>query len=423
MWYTMGHMSRFWRYVPFLFLLLSLIWLPGVSYSQEGETASSKQDLIELNKKIESKRQEVKQIERSINEYKRRIAGTKVEAISLSNQIGLLDNHVAQVGLDVELVEQKGEALALEIESLNVSIEEKETVIEKQRDILSQLLRMLYIQEQRSYLEVALTHDNLSQFYDNLQYLKTIDRSLGGSIASMKKHSLQLKSEREQREDRQIRYAALAKELEQKKKDLVEQQFAKEDLLAQTRSSELTFKSLISSLKSQYQRIENDITGIEQEVRRKLREQDKFKNIEEDGDFILSWPTQSRYITARFRDPSYPYRHIFEHNAVDIRAAHGTPLKAAASGYVGRARHCDSASCYSYVMLVHSNGMSTVYGHMSRITVSQDQFVARGDVIGYSGGTPGTVGAGPFVTGPHLHFEVRKDGIPVNPIAYLMKDY
>ncbi len=164
--------------------------------------------------------------------------------------------------------------------------------------------------------------------------------------------------------------------------------------------------------------VENEQKTFEDQVRRKLEAQDK---IQKDGAVALSWPTEGRYITASFHDVNYPFKNVFQHSAIDIRAKQGTIIRAASAGYVAKARRCTTSACYSYVLIVHTGEISTVYGHMSGILVNDNQFVNRGDIIGYSGGTPGTVGAGPFVTGAHLHFEVRKNGIPVDPMNYLIQ--
>ena len=89
----------------------------------------------------------------------------------------------------------------------------------------------------------------------------------------------------------------------------------------------------------------------------------------------------------------------------------GTPIHAAAAGTV---IYCGWESGYGNLVVssTHHNGLATAYGHQSRIAVSCSQDVAQGDVIGYSGCTG-------FCTGPHLHFEVRVNGAPVDPIGYL----
>jgi murein DD-endopeptidase MepM/ murein hydrolase activator NlpD len=226
-----------------------------------------------------------------------------------------------------------------------------------------------------------------------------------------------LDNKKKQMEAKKADLLALKEDLDNKKKDFQDQSYTKQNLLAQTQSSELKYRTLLNSLRQQQLAIESELKNYEEQARRRLAQQNKI----EEGGVALSWPAPSRYITSGFRDPDYPYRNIFEHNAIDIRAGQGTPIVAAASGYIGRATHCTTASCYNYVLIIHNGNFSTVYGHLSNVLVTTDKFVNRGDVIGYSGGTPGTVGAGPFVTGPHLHFEVRLNGIPVNPIGYLIQ--
>lgn len=100
------------------------------------------------------------------------------------------------------------------------------------------------------------------------------------------------------------------------------------------------------------------------------------------------------------------------HSGIDLAAPTGTPVYATADGLVGRA---DWFSSYGlYISIDHGADMETRYAHLSRLAVAAGDNVKKGDLIGYVGSTGRS-------TGPHLHYEVRIDGVAVNPIPYMVE--
>lgn len=120
------------------------------------------------------------------------------------------------------------------------------------------------------------------------------------------------------------------------------------------------------------------------------------------------WPLTSGVITSRFggrRDPIVGGRK--NHAGIDIGVGHGTPVYAAGSGYV---QHAGWYYGYgNYIKLNHDYGYQTAYGHLSSIAIEAGTYVKKGQLIGRVGSTGKS-------TGPHLHFEVIKNGKQINPM-------
>ncbi len=383
------------------------------------ESGGNVEEIDSLQKQINEKKQKIAQLEQSISDFKKKIQEKHLEVVSLGNQLSILDSRVSEITIDIQATSEKLDVLQLQVNQKQLTIEQKQQQITRQKNIVAELVRSLHEQDEKNYIEIVASHDNFSDFYNQLHYTKTVEEDLGRTMRGLRLAKEELETQKKDLEGQQKEFTEISEKLKDKKQDLLEQSKGKEVLLVQAETSQLKYNTLLSSLKQQYQQVENEITGIERQVRKKLEKSKKIVEKVSADTGHLSWPTPSHYVTATFHDASYPFRNVFEHSGLDIRASYGTPIRAAGSGYIARAKKCTLASCYSYVLIVHDGNISTVYGHMSRIVVSEDQFVTRGDIIGYSGGTPGTAGAGPFVTGAHLHFEVRKDGIPVNPQSYL----
>ncbi len=133
---------------------------------------------------------------------------------------------------------------------------------------------------------------------------------------------------------------------------------------------------------------------------------------------LAQWPVEpSVGLSATFEDAGYLRRFGVPHHAIDIPVPQGTSIQAPASATVLKVAL--NGLGYSFVVLDHGDGVQTVYGHITSASVKQGDQVFPGQVIGTTGGQPGTAGAGLLTTGPHLHFAVKVGGVLVDPLKYL----
>lgn len=122
-------------------------------------------------------------------------------------------------------------------------------------------------------------------------------------------------------------------------------------------------------------------------------------------------PLSDARLTSGYGMRDHPIlRRRARHNGVDLAAPTGTPVYATADGLVEMAQWYSSYG--NYVQIEHGSDIETRYAHLSSYTVRPGQQVQMGDLIGYVGSTGRS-------TGPHLHYEVRVNGDPVNPIPYM----
>ena len=399
------------KIVIIFLVILGLVSSPIFALAQTANSA----EIDELNKQIADRKNIIKQLEDTIAKYNKNITKLETEGISLKNQLGILDNHISKAQADINLTQEKIRQAQLQIDALELSISDKEAVMERQKKIITKIVQGINTDKRKNYLEVLLTNSSFAEFYDQLQYTTNVYSDLGQTLKVLRLVKEDLEVKQDQVAKAKKSYEDLKAQLETNKAKLQGQSAAKQQLLVATKGKESQFKTLSASLRQQYQSVVAEELNYENQLKKKLALENKLDTTV--GAF--GWPVPSRTINAYFHDVDYPFKNVFQHSGVDIRASQGTPVRAVASGYVARAKVCSTATCYSYVLIVHTGSVSTLYGHLSQVGVSGDQFVQKGDVIGYSGGRPGSVGAGPFVTGPHLHFEVRVNGIPVDPMGYL----
>lgn len=370
--------------------------------------------ISEMNATIKDKREAVQDVQGKISQYKALIAKKQAEAVTLADQVGLLENRMAESELDIAANEQEISLVNDEIVLVDKEIRAYESQLERDRLLMAEILRTMDVSDGDVLLSAVFSTDSIADLFDQLAYLASVNDELSAALTRARDTRDALVGTRTAQEGKKARLNELQGKLIAARRGLEEEKGAKEALLIESKDSESEYRALLSKSREEEAYISQQIARLQGEIEERITEHDDI------GDSsVMSWPVDASYkgISTTFHDPTYPFRHLFEHSGLDIPQRQGTPVGAAAPGYVAWTR---VGSMYgNYVMVIHKNGLATLYAHLSKVSVKADQFVSRGQALGLSGGMPGTAGAG-LSTGPHLHFEVRKKGVPVNPMPYMV---
>lgn len=381
-----------------------------------------KTEIVKINDEIKNKRRQITDLNEQIESYQKEIRDKEKQVVSLGNQLSIINTRIKKTELDIRARELDIDTKRLEIKTLDGRIIETDQKIKSSKAALAGILREIYKNDQNNLYLTLLLENSFSEFLEEAQYLENLESALGESIKQIKTLYQQLQDEKIARETEKTNLEEQLAALDNKKDDLEENYLAKQILTNDTKEKARELERLTSELRAQWHTLNSEVTTLEEKLKTKLNENDKFSFR---GEVVLSWPIPNYGITTYFNDPGYPFRYIFEHSGIDIRTlsggrpTSGLTIRAAAPGIVAKVVR-NSPYGGNIIYIAHASGIMTVYMHLLRIDVAPDQEVERGEIIGLSGGAPGLPSSGRFTTGPHLHFEVRRNGLPVNPLLYLV---
>jgi murein DD-endopeptidase MepM/ murein hydrolase activator NlpD len=217
-------------------------------------------------------------------------------------------------------------------------------------------------------------------------------------------------------------------QLEIQRNSVVDQRSLKDQLLGDAAQTQEQYQDLLNQAAREEQQANYTISALEKQAQDKLN-----GNTNSDTEPIYSskgfiWPVKGP-ITCYFHDSNYPFqKYIGPHTGLDVGIPQGTPIRATADGtvlvanapnFVYNTAGQKIKSALNYVSIDHGKGVASRYLHLSAVYVRSMQYVRQGEIIGLSGGLPGTAGAGTTTTGAHLHFEIRVNGLPDDPLSYL----
>lgn len=357
---------------------------------------SHAQSVTEIQNKINQKDLDIEKLEQEIAIYQKELDGLGKQKNSLANSIKELDLTKKKLNADIAVTQSKIEKANLKIKNLSSDINVKENSIDNNTQAIMLEIRNMDELERMSLIENMLSQNNFTVIWNDIDNIITVREKIRENIAQLKEVKSTLESTKKVTVDTKNELTKLKARLGDQQKIVVQNANEKNKLLKQTKNNETNYQKLLKERIAQRDAFEKELRDYEAQLKFIL-DPSKLPSGR-----VLSWPLEKIYITQMFGKTVDSVRLYASgtHNGVDFRASTGTPVMSMSDGTVlgtgDTDLTCYGASFGKFVFIEYNNGLSSTFGHLSLIKVSEGQKVTRGEVVGYSGNTGHS-------TGPHLH--------------------
>jgi murein DD-endopeptidase MepM/ murein hydrolase activator NlpD len=379
------------------------------------------QNIGAIQDKIDSSRAQLGEKQAKLQHAKDRAGVLSTTIQKYGDRLDQLRNEVATLQNRIAIVQTQLRKKEAELKEAKARLEQLREHLKRSLRILSQRLVDIYESNNPDAMTVILSSrgfNDLVSRYDYLQRIQSQDTSIAVRVKRLRN------AEKETVERVRAARNAIADkkaELEQAQADLEARQADLADARAQD-------QQILSQVQQTQDQLEGDVSDISAQIASQLRAKQQAEAaaaaaaaaaqspsgattapagpVQGESSSGMIWPVNGP-ITSPFCEPR-PWEAC--HPGIDIGVPSGTPIQAAASGTVSIAG--PESGYGNYTCIDHGGGISTCYAHQESISVSVGQQVSQGQVIGISDCTG-------LCFGPHLHFEVRVNGNPVDPMGYL----
>lgn len=358
------------------------------------------QSVEELQEQIAERNDRLKDIEAEIAQYKSELQKVGAEKNTLQRAINQLELERKKISADIAYTQNLIGSTDLEINKLSYEITDMEKGISLNKEAIGELLRRLNESDDESMIVAMVREGNLADFWNAVDGLQDVKNALGTRVQELASLKNLLQGKRADESEKREGLVKLKDQYSDQQLVLTENKREKDELLTETRNKESEYQALLAQKEAERARFEKEI----QEIEAKLQFILDPSSIPNAGSGVLAWPLDSVRVTQYFGDTAFARSGGYNgrgHNGIDLGAPRGTAVRAALAGKISAVNVQVAPMCQygKWVLVKHANGLSTLYAHLSLVSVNQGDEVATGDIIGYSGDTG-------YAIGPHLHFTV-----------------